>query len=148
MTILQSINPYNQEINAEFELLSDTQLDDKIYQAHQAYSKWKNISRSEKKKLFLKLADVIEADIEGIAKLQTLEMGMLRSESEAGMKATVSLIKWFANNFEQILADEEFETEGLKGKYMYDPIGVIFGIAPWNFPYNQVLRAAIPNILA
>jgi succinate-semialdehyde dehydrogenase/glutarate-semialdehyde dehydrogenase len=31
---------------------------------------------------------------------------------------------------------------------MYDPLGVIFGVAPWNFPFNQVLRAAIPNIIA
>jgi succinate-semialdehyde dehydrogenase/glutarate-semialdehyde dehydrogenase len=60
----------------------------------------------------------------------------------------VSLTRWFADNAQQILADEEFEREGEQGKFMYDPIGVIFGIAPWNFPFNQVLRAAIPNTIA
>jgi succinate-semialdehyde dehydrogenase/glutarate-semialdehyde dehydrogenase len=34
------------------------------------------------------------------------------------------------------------------GEYQYDPLGVIYGIAPWNFPFNQLLRAAVPNILA
>ncbi len=145
---IQSINPYTEEVNAEFELLDDTQIENKIKIAHEGYQEWKRTPRSEKKKLFLQLADVIESDLEAIAKLQTLEMWMLDTESVWGVKWTVKLIRWFANNFEEILWEEEFETEGLKGKYMYDPLGVIFWVAPWNFPYNQVLRAAIPNILA
>lgn len=36
----------------------------------------------------------------------------------------------------------------MKGKYIYDPLGVIFGVGPWNFPFNQILRAAVPNIMA
>jgi len=61
---------------------------------------------------------------------------------------TVKLIRWFANNFGTILADEVIDTDGLTGHIQYDSLGVIYGIAPWNFPYNQLLRAAIPNILA
>ena len=58
------------------------------------------------------------------------------------------MIRWFANNFENILKSEEFETNGLKVQTQYDPLWVIYWIAPWNFPFNQVLRAAVPNILA
>ena len=145
---IQSINPYTEEVNAEFELLDDSQIEEKIQVAHIAYLEWKQTSTAEKKKLFLQLADVIEWDLEEIAKLQTLEMWMLNIESVWGLKWTVKLVRWFANNFEEVLWDEEFETEWLKGKYKYDPMGVIFWVAPWNFPYNQVLRAAIPNILA
>jgi succinate-semialdehyde dehydrogenase/glutarate-semialdehyde dehydrogenase len=83
-----------------------------------------------------------------MARIQTIEMGMLYSESFAGLTNTAVLTRWFANNFEEILADEEFDTEGLQGYTTYDPIGVLYGVAPWNFPFNQVLRAAIPNILA
>jgi len=94
--------------------------------AHNAFEVWKKTTRSEKKKLFLRLAEVIEADIENIAKLQTLEMGMLYAHSVAGLKGSANLIRWFANNFEVILADENFETEGMTGKFVYDPIGVLF----------------------
>lgn len=73
---------------------------------------------------------------------------MLYTASLSGLKNTVHLTRWFADNAQDVLGDEEFQRDGESGIFMYDPIGVIFGIAPWNFPLNQVLRAAIPNILA
>ena len=73
---------------------------------------------------------------------------MLYNVSFAGITNTINLTRWFAENFESILAPISEETNGTKHQYQYDPLGVIFGIAPWNFPFNQVLRAAIPNILA
>lgn len=57
-------------------------------------------------------------------------------------------MRWFADNVETYLGAEEFELNGTSGKYLYDPLGVIYGIGPWNFPFNQVLRAAVPNIIA
>ena len=145
---IQSINPYTEEINMEFELFSDEQIDEKIKIAHEAFLEWKNIPSNEKKRLFLRLAEVIEIDIEEIAKLQTIEMWMLYTYSLNWLKLTINLIRWFANNFEEILKEEDFDKDWLKWKIMYDPLGIIFWIAPWNFPYNQVLRAAVPNILA
>ncbi|MDA9128945.1 aldehyde dehydrogenase family protein [Candidatus Gracilibacteria bacterium] len=148
MANLTSKNPYTGEINATFETLTDTQLTAKIEKAHKAQQAWKQTSWDERNKLFHKLADVIEADLDKYAELQTIEMGMLYSASKSGLKSTVSLIRWFADNVEKYLGDTDFEENGTVGKYKYDPLGVIYGIGPWNFPYNQVLRAAVPNILA
>ena len=58
------------------------------------------------------------------------------------------MIKWFADHTEEILADQHRSDQGMTGHIQYDPLGVIFGIAPRHFPYNQVLRAAVPTILA
>jgi succinate-semialdehyde dehydrogenase/glutarate-semialdehyde dehydrogenase len=77
MSTLTSINPYSGEINATFETLTDEQIVAKIETAHSAFLDWKNISFAERKELFYKLAEVIEADLENYAKMQTLEMGML-----------------------------------------------------------------------
>ncbi len=103
MATIQSINPYNGEINREFETLSDQQLDAKITQAHQAYLEWKQTDFKHRKELFHKLADVMDADAEEYAKLQTIEMGMLYSASLAGVKGTANLVRWFADNAEDIL---------------------------------------------
>ncbi len=145
---LSSINPYTEEVNAEFETLELPEVLQKIETAHKAYLSWKETSSTYKKELFLNLAQVLENEIEECARLETIEMGMLNHISKAWLQKTVGLIRWFANHFEEILKETNYETEWLKVKEMYDPIGVIFGVAPWNFPFSQVLRAAVPNILA
>jgi succinate-semialdehyde dehydrogenase/glutarate-semialdehyde dehydrogenase len=168
MSTLTSRNPYTNEINATFETLSDAELVSKIEQAERSYHDRKQTSWSERRSLFLRLADILERDIEHHAKLETIEMGRLYGIAVSGMKGTVNLIRRFANNAEHILAQEPFSpldkgrperstlgvglevvnSEWLTWHIQYDPIGVIYGIAPWNFPYNQLLRAAVPNILA
>ena len=148
MTKLQSINPFTEELNAEFDLISREELSEKIDTAHRAFLEWKKTPNSRKKELILKLADTIEAEQDELAKIETKEMWMLYTFSFAWLTKTANLIRWFANNFENILKSEEFETNGLKVQTQYDPLWVIYWIAPWNFPFNQVLRAAVPNILA
>lgn len=148
MSKIQSINPYTGELNAEFELLTLEQVHQKIEKAHKAYLFWKVTPSAYKKELFLNLASELEKDIDECARLETIEMGMLNHISKAWLQKTVWLIRWFATHFEEILQETSYETEGLKVKEMYDPIGVIFWVAPWNFPFNQLLRAAVPNILA
>lgn len=148
MPTLTSINPYSGEINATYETIDNTALETKIQTAHQAYEAWRNTSFAERKTLFYKLAEVIDAKIDELARLQTIEMGMLIWPSKKGMSGTSSLIRWFADNAEQILGAQEFETQGTKWQTVHDPLGVIYGVWPWNFPFNQVLRAAVPNIIA
>jgi len=148
MWTLTSVNPYNGEVNATFETLSDEQVIAKIEKAQETFLQWKNTSFAERKELFYKMAEVIEADLEEYAKLQTQEMWMLYTSSVVGLKGTGDLIRWFADNAQDLIGEKEFDLNGTKWKEMYDPLGVIFGIGPWNFPYNQILRAAVPNILA
>lgn len=148
MATLTSTNPYTKEINATFETISNDELTSKLNQAAEAYKTRKNVSHEDKKNLFLRLAQVIEDDIEGHARLETIEMGRLFGVAVAWMKWTVALIRRFANNFSDILANEKVTDEWLTGHIQYDPLGVIYGIAPRNFPYNQLLRAAVPNLLA
>ncbi len=148
MPKISSINPYSGETHATFETLTDQQIQQKIENAQSAFSHWKNTSFTERRDMFHSLADVIEEDYEETAKLQTQEMWMLYSASLQGMKWTITLIRWFADNAETYLGAQDYELNGTQGKMLYDPLGVIFGIGPWNFPYNQILRAAVPNILA
>lgn len=148
MPTLISQNPYTEEVNWEFETLEPQQLDQIIEKAHDAYKVWKDAPFAYRKELFLKLADILEADIDACSRLETIEMGMLNHISRAWLQKTANLIRWFANNSEDILREKEYETEWLRVREVYDPIGVIFWVAPWNFPFNQLLRAAVPNILA
>ncbi len=148
MPKLISKNPYTLEVNATYETISEQELIEKIELAHTAYLSWRDVPSLEKKRLFLTLADALERDIDNCARLETIEMGMLYKNAKAWLQKTANLIRWFANNFESVFTPRTYETEWLQVLEMYDPIGVIYGIAPWNFPFNQLLRAAVPNILA
>lgn len=148
MPTLQSINPYTWELNGTYETLDSQSLEAKIQQGHQAFLVWKETSFTDRKKLFYTLADVIENKVEYLAKLQTIEMGMLYESSYKGLQKISKLIHWFADNAESVLGPKEFDEHGTKGSIQHDPLGVIYGIWPWNFPFSQVLRAAIPNIIA
>jgi len=146
---IRSQNPYTKEIYADFQPLTDTAIIDAINTAAHAYTEWKTTSQETKKQLTHRLANLLERDIDVHARNQTDEMGMIFSVSKKWLTSTVGLIRRFADNAETILKPQPFTTnDGLNGEYHYDPLGVIYGIAPRNFPYNQLLRAAIPNILA
>ncbi len=86
MPTLQSINPYNGEVNARYETISDEEVIAKIEMAHKTFQEWKNTSFEQRKELFYKLADVIDEDIEESAKMQTIEMGMLIGPSVKGLR--------------------------------------------------------------
>ena len=146
--MLTSRNPYTWETNASFETLSDTEITTVIEQAHETYLTRRDTPRSEKKALFLKLADLLDEKNEEMARLETIEMGMLYNASKKWLRSTANLIRRNANNFEKILWNEEIKSEWLVWHIQYDSLGVIYGIAPWNFPFNQLLRAAVPNITA
>jgi succinate-semialdehyde dehydrogenase/glutarate-semialdehyde dehydrogenase len=148
MATITSTNPYTGETNATFETINDAQLTTLIEQAHTAYLSWKNMPKAEKKALFLRLADLLDERAHDYWLLETREMGALLTATTAWKKSTAELVRRNADNFETVLGNESFETEGLTWHIQYDPIGVIYGIAPWNFPFNQLLRAAIPNLLA
>jgi succinate-semialdehyde dehydrogenase / glutarate-semialdehyde dehydrogenase len=148
MPTITSTNPYTDEINWTFETISDEELISIIENANIAYQSRKNVPRLEKKALFLRMADLLDARAHQYGLLETSEMWALLTATTAWKKSTADLIRRNAHNFEKLLDNEPFQTEGLTGHIQYDPIGVIYGIAPWNFPFNQLLRAAVPNILA
>jgi len=148
MATFDSINPYTLEKNWTFTRHTNDELDTIIQTAHEAYLDWKTTSFSHRQQLFLKMADIMDEKNAELAKLETMEMWSLWHSSKNTLWWTANLIRRYANNAERILGEEKFAHDGLVGKYMYDSLWVIYGIAPWNFPFNQVLRAAVANIMA
>ncbi len=126
MAILKSINPYTEELNAEFETLWIDDVNKKIEISHKSYLLWKDSTLTYRKELFLNLANELEKDIDECANLETIEMWMLNHVSKAWLQKTVNLIRWFSENFEDILWEKEYETEWLKVKEYYDSLWVSF----------------------
>ncbi len=115
--------------------------------AHNAFKDWKKVPFGERQNLLLKLADVLEKNKEEFAKTITTEMHKPISQSVAEIEKSAGMIKYYAQA-ENVLAPEKIETEFSISEVHYEALGVILGVMPWNFPFWQVLRFAVPAILA
>jgi len=142
------ISPIDKKIIGTYEYISDEELEQKIQIAHDIFQEWKNTSMLKRKELFLNLAKIMLEQKEELAKLNTLEMWMIYKNALWDVSKSASWTVYFAEHAGKWLADIEFNEWWLKWKKIFEPLGIIYTISPWNFPYNQVFRNAVPNILA
>ena len=118
-----------------------------INSAHQTFLDWKKVPFVERQKLLLKLADVLDKNKEDYAKIITTEMHKPITQSVAEIEKSAGMIRYYAKA-DNVLKPEKIKTEFDVSEVHYDPLGIILGVMPWNFPFWQVLRFAIPAILA
>ena len=118
-----------------------------INSAHKAFEDWKIVPFQERQKLLIKLAKVLEKNKEQYAETITREMHKPITQSLAEIEKSAGMIKYYAEA-ENVLKPENIKTEYDVSEVHYDPMGIILGVMPWNFPFWQVLRFAIPTILA
>lgn len=118
-----------------------------INSAHQTFQDWKKTSFEDRQNLLLKLADVLEKDKEKFAKLITTEMHKPITQSIAEIEKSVGMIRFYAKA-QNVLKPEKIKTEFQISEVRHDALGIILGVMPWNFPFWQVLRFAVPAILA
>lgn len=122
-------------------------LSNHINSAQKTFLEWKKVPFTERQTLLLKLADVLEKDKEKFAKLITTEMHKPISQSIAEIEKSAGMIRYYAKA-ENVLKPEKIKTEFNVSEVHYDALGIILGVMPWNFPFWQVLRFAVPAILA
>ncbi len=145
---MRSINPYNEELMAEFETLNWDETIGKIEKARERFETWKNVPVAQRAEYLKKLASVLRENKRKYAEIITKEMGMIIRASTASVEKCVRLCDYYAENAEKYLEDEHIETDNLKSYVSYEPLGIVFGIMPWNFPFWQVFRQAVPSVTA
>lgn len=142
----ESINPFTGELLAKFQEDSDAVLQNKIENAHVAFNQWRSEDLKARISYVLKVGELLKREINELALLITNEMGKPIKESMAEINKCAWLCNYYAENAEDFLRDEIIETDALKSYVKNDPLGVILGIMPWNFPFWQVFRFAIPAL--
>jgi len=128
--------------------LASVAIDGKLAISHQAFRSWRLLTIAERSVYVKRLAELINKNQLEIARLITSSMGKLSSESKREVDRCVRACETMPALAEQYLATQRVETHHEKSYVCYQPLGVILGITPWNFPLWQVIRFAIPNILA
>jgi len=145
---MKSVNPFTGKVIAEYKEQTPGQASHIISETHKAYLNWKVLSCDERGRLIKKMSLLLRKRKEEYATLITSEMGKIISESRAEVEKCAWLCEYYADHAEKMLQTEIFETDGSKSYVRFDPVGVIYAIMPWNFPFWQVLRFAVPTIMA
>ena len=90
----------------------------------------------------------MRASVDEFARPITLEMGKRIDEARGEVMLSADIIDYYANHAERFLAPETLLPDSGEAVIESSPIGVLFGVEPWNFPYYQLARFAAPNIMA
>ncbi len=144
----KTINPATGKEIATFENISDGELKEKLAAANACYNAWRKASFDDRKKVVQKIADLMRERSDELAKLITLEMGKRIKESKGEVELSASIYEYYAVHAEQFLADDKLSPEKGSAYVRKEPVGVLLGIEPWNYPYYQVARFAAPNVMA
>lgn len=143
-----TINPYNgKEIDRHREQNAG-EVASILDRSAGAFDRWRRLTFSERALHIRRLGELLEERIEACAAMMTKEMGKPIRQSRAELRKCRTLCDFYANHSEKLLEPQEIATEAGMSLVRSDPVGTVFGIMPWNFPYWQVMRYSVPSLMA
>lgn len=148
MKHFKSIFPYDQTVVAEYPVMNNREVGEKLELAETAFAHWSKTSFGTRSELIIRVAEILIAQKESLARIITTEMGKITREAIAEVEKCASCCTYYATHAEAFLADETAEAGYTKSFIAYQPIGAVFAIMPWNFPFWQVFRFAVPTLMA
>jgi succinate-semialdehyde dehydrogenase/glutarate-semialdehyde dehydrogenase len=146
--MFESINPATGESAGRFDGHTQHQVNDKLVQAVHAQQAWKRVSVAERTALLTALATQLRKDRAHYAGLITLEMGKPIVEAEAEIEKCAWTCDFYAAHAAAFLADETVASAATDSKVVFDPLGLVLAVMPWNYPFWQFIRFAAPALAA
>ncbi|WP_201550190.1 NAD-dependent succinate-semialdehyde dehydrogenase [Psychrobacter fjordensis] len=149
MSDITTINPTTGEEIKNYDYMSVDEVNKIVNASHEAFLAWRTVSHEERGRAIKSIGDKLIEYKEELAKLMTEERGKLYSQSLEEIDLCKAICDYTAENGVESLADDVRDIEGMrKGLVSYQPIGIIYGMQPWNFPAYQVFRYTIANLMA
>ena len=145
---IASINPANNETQMTFQPLSDARLEQKLERAAQAFLVHRKTTFNERSRWMTRAAEILEKEADRFARIMTQEMGKTLDSAKAEALKCATACRYYAENAERFLADEEVATNATRSYIHYQPIGPVLAVMPWNFPFWQVFRFVAPALMA
>jgi succinate-semialdehyde dehydrogenase/glutarate-semialdehyde dehydrogenase len=145
---MQSINPTNGELITVYKEHSNKEVVEIIDTVDVDWQAWKKTSFAHRKSLMQKAAQVLLDKKQEFAKTMSLEMGKPLAESLAEVEKSAWVCDFYADEAQNILADEHIVSDASKSFVSFDPLGIVLAVMPWNFPFWQVFRFAAPALMA
>ncbi|ARP88474.1 NAD-dependent succinate-semialdehyde dehydrogenase [Bordetella genomosp. 9] len=146
--MIQSINPYDETVLETFQEHDDAAVDATLTRARTAQREWRRTSLTERQALLRRLASTLRAGKQEYASLITAEMGKPVTEAMAEVEKCAVNCDYYATEAERLLAPEVIASNATHSEVVFDPLGTVLAVMPWNYPFWQVMRFAAPALLA
>jgi succinate-semialdehyde dehydrogenase/glutarate-semialdehyde dehydrogenase len=144
----QSINPNDGKLLKSFEHMSNAQLDKALAGAETCFQTWKLRAYAERAAIVRKAAAMLNSHVDQFARLATLEMGKRIDEARAEVRLSADILAYYARHAEDFLAATQLHPRHGHAQLESSPLGVLFCVEPWNFPFYQLARVAGPQLMA
>ncbi|GGN35294.1 NADP-dependent succinic semialdehyde dehydrogenase [Streptomyces fuscichromogenes] len=151
---IATVNPANGETLETFEAMDEDELERRLELAEATFRTYRRSAFAERARLLHGAADLLDADLDDIARTMTTEMGKPIKQARAEAAKCAKAMRWYADHAAELLADEEPAETDVKDsgasrvRVRYRPIGPVLAVMPWNFPLWQVVRFAAPALMA
>jgi succinate-semialdehyde dehydrogenase / glutarate-semialdehyde dehydrogenase len=145
---IATVNPANGETIRTFDPHSAEEIERKISLAAETFATWRKTTFTERSSRMLRVAGLLESRSGELGRLMALEMGKPLGAAIAEAEKCALACRFYAENAEALLADEQIETSASRSFITHQPLGVVLAIMPWNFPFWQVIRFAAPALMA
>ena len=146
--VIRTVNPATGEDLERFEYMAPEEVDAHLDAAQQAQRTWRRLSFPERGKVLHAVAKTLRSNRDRLAQIAVREMGKPIVQARAEVEKCAKACAYFADRGEAFLRDSEVESDAAHSYVAFRPLGVLFAIMPWNFPYWQVFRAAAPALMA
>ncbi len=143
-----TLDPATGQLLQLYNSWDDRRLKQALEQSHRAQQAWAQTTLSQRSEILRKVAAHLKERRDQYATLMTQEMGKLLGEARAEVEKCAVTCEYFAQHAEEFLRPEPMESDAGKSYVAYYPLGVVLAIMPWNFPFWQVFRAAVPALMA
>lgn len=146
--MIVTVNPATEEELARYPAMSQGDIGRAIEAAYRDFSLWRNLSIPERSVFMRRVAELLRGRRERYASLAVREMGKPIGQAIAEVEKSAWVCDFYAERAEAYLCPEEVDIEDASGMVLFEPLGLVLGVMPWNFPYWQVFRFAAPALMA
>jgi succinate-semialdehyde dehydrogenase/glutarate-semialdehyde dehydrogenase len=148
---IATVSPVTGDTLQEFKELDHAEVDARIALASETFAHYQRTSFADRSRWLRSSADLLDAELDDVSKLMTIEMGKPLAQARAEAAKCAKAMRFYAERAEAYLADEPADAEAVgasRAYTRYQPIGVVLAVMPWNFPLWQVVRFAAPALMA
>lgn len=145
---IATVNPATGKTEQTFDSHDDKEVEERLALAAGAAATYRQTTFSERARWMVTAAELLEAEIPDVARVMTTEMGKTFASAKGEAAKCAKGLRWFAEHAEDLLADEKVESDASDSRVIWQPMGPVLAVMPWNFPLWQVTRFAAPALMA